>query len=94
MKSLLIFSSKSSKVTSSDAFLSYPFVLHWLIDLFTQPIISPMFALNYTFSAFCMHTVNAITLKQLCVKDYSNAIVILCTAETGRVQTDENTGSD
>ena len=35
-------------------FQSYSFAIHWLFHLFAQPIISPIFALSYTFSAFCL----------------------------------------
>ena len=40
----------------------------------------------YTPSAFCLCKVNTMTSKQLSTKRCFNVIVLLCTAETERVQ--------
>ena len=73
-------------VLSDKAFQSYSFVIHSLFHLFTSSIISPMFALSYTISAFILYYVSTLTSKQLSAKSFSNIIVLLCTAERERMR--------
>ena len=57
-----------------------------VIFLFTELIIRPIFPLSYTLSVFRLSKVSTITPKQLSIKRCFNVIVLLCTAETVRLQ--------
>ena len=48
--------------------------------------LKPIFTLKYTHSAFCLWKVSTVTSKQLSTRQCSNAIVLLCTTATKRVQ--------
>ena len=102
MKSLFVICPKSANVMSKQCLgvisislfcqimlfrvIHFSFIIHWLFHFLTWTIISPMFALIYTFLAFCLCKFSMQTSKQLFPHCCSNVIMLLYIAEIERVQ--------